>query len=193
MKIKSFFIAALVIASAMSSVAADVPRTGMVVIPVKGSEVFKVIYKAETAGRVKLNIYNAQLRVILSETFNGVDGFILPVNFKGLQFGEYTIELIDANGSRVEKVNFVAPATDDQVASKGFAHISKMNDGRFLLSVVNASEKVNVRIYDVNETLVHSETKAVSGDFAQVYKLGVTKGFIFRIADANGLIKTIQF
>ena len=191
MKIKSFFTAALVMVAALSAVAADVPRTGMAVVPVKGSEVFKVIYKSETSGKVKLNIYDAQSRVIMSETFIGVDGFILPVNFRGLQFGEYTIELIDANGKRVEKINYVS-AKSEPAANKSIAHVSKLTDGRFLLSVVKPNAKVNVRIYS-DDTLVYNETTAVSGDFAQVFKVDATKGFTFRIADANGLIKSIQF
>src|SRR5688572_10929054 len=114
MKIKSFFVAALILASAISTVAADAPRTGVAVVPGKVSEIFKVIYKSENAGKVKLNIYNANARVIMSETFSNVNGFILPINFKGLEFGEYTIEVIDANGKTVEKVNY-APVKSNKV------------------------------------------------------------------------------
>jgi hypothetical protein len=191
MKIKLFFAAAL-IATAMSAVAADVPRTGMAVVPVKGSDVFKVIYKAEVAGKVTLNIYNAQSRIILSETFKHVDGFILPVNFRGLQSGVYTIELVDASGSRVEQVTLGAQL-EEAGTNDTMAHVSRLTGDRFLLSVVNPTEKITVLIYSNDQTLVYRNTKAVNGDFAQVFKIENATGFTFRIADANGLIKRIQF
>ena len=190
MKIKSIFVAALFIASAISTVAADAPRTGVVVVPGKVSEIFKVIYKSENAGKVKLNIYNANARVIMSETFSNVDGFILPINFKGLEFGEYTIEVIDANGKKVEKIAY-AP-----VKSNKIVHISKLKaDGKYLLSVVKATdEKVIVRIFDAKNTLIYREAKTVNGDYAQVYKLdGKSDSYTFELTDSNGTIKTLQF
>ena len=70
MKTKSLFIAALVVVSA--SVAAfgkeePTSNKGLAVVPVKGSEVFKVIYKGETTGRVKLNVYNTESILVYSE------------------------------------------------------------------------------------------------------------------------------
>ena len=194
MKTKSLFFAALVLVSAVASAAGkDEPRkTGMVVVPVKGSEIFKVIYKGESAGKVKLNIYNASAKLILAETFNGVDGFICPLNFTGLEAGEYTIELIDATGKKSEKVTFNTRKDSKHV------HVSKVNnqESRYLLSVVTTSpsEQISVKIYDANNNLVHSETKEVKGNFAQVYKLKDQSGsYTFEVSDKTGKIKTIRF
>ncbi len=105
MKARSLFLAALVtVVSLATAVGKDVPRnTGLAVVPVKGSEVFKVIYKGETTGRVKLNIYNASSRIIFSESINVGDGFICPLNFAGLEPGEYTLELVDVTGAKKVK------------------------------------------------------------------------------------------
>jgi hypothetical protein len=195
MKTKSLFFAALVLVSAVASAAGkDEPRrTGMAVVPVKGSEVFKVIYKGESAGKVKLNIYNSNAKLILTETFNGTDGFICPVNFSGLEAGEYTIELVDASGKRAEKISFNTKKSSKHV------HVSKLNNeaGKYLLSVVSAStsaDEINVKIYDSKNNLVHSETKQVKGDFAQVYKLQNAAGsYTFEVSDNTGKIKTIRF
>ena len=192
MKTKSLLIAVLLMASAaLSAVGKEDPRkTGMAIVPVKGSEVFKVIYKGESAGKVKLNIYNAASQVIFSETFNGVDGFIIPVNFKGLQFGEYTIELIDANGKKLEKITFSPNKATNAV------HVSKIaGDNKFLLSVANATDsKVTVKIYDAQNNLVHTETKAISGNFAQVYKFtNPSASYTFQVSDDNGNLRTIAF
>jgi hypothetical protein len=196
MKTKSLFFAAFVLVSSLAVAAGkDEPRNiGMAIVPVKGSEVFKVIYKGETAGKVKLNIYNSESRVILTQTFNSTQGFIVPVNFAGLEAGEYTIELIDAAGKKVEKVSFGAKVA----ASKKTAHISNIDkqNGKFLLSVVNptAGEVVNVKIYDAENNLIHSETKTVDGDFATVYKFNPgTTSLTFEVSDSTGKIKTVRF
>ncbi|HEY0740502.1 MAG TPA: hypothetical protein VGD40_03535 [Chryseosolibacter sp.] len=193
MKTKSLFFAAFVLVSSLAVAAGkDEPRNiGMAVIPVKGSETFKVIYKGETAGKVRLNIYNAASRIILTETFNSTQGFIVPVNFAGLEAGEYTIELIDAAGKKVEKVTYGV-----KEVSKKIAHISNIQNGKFLLSVVNptAGQEINVKIYDAENNLIHSESKVVSGDFATVYKLNpATTSLTFEVSDNTGKIKTVRF
>jgi hypothetical protein len=195
MKTKSLFFAAFVLVSSLAVAAGkDEPRnTGMAIVPVKGSEIYKVIYKGETAGKVRMNIYNSSSRVILTETFNSTQGFIIPVNFAGLAAGEYTFELIDASGKRIEKVTFGA-----KKASSKLAHVSNIDkkNGKFLLSVINTTpgEELNVKIYDAHNNLIHNETKTVDGDFATIYKLnpGVTS-LTFEVSDNAGKIKTIRF
>lgn len=193
MKIKSFLITALIVVSAVvSSVANNEPgNIGFTVLPVKGSEIFKVIYKAETVSRVKINLYNAQRQLIFSETIAS-NGFIRPLNFRGLEFGEYTIELVDGKGKRVEKVNF-----ERSPVSKYF-HVSKLAtaENKFLLAIVNKNEdeKINVRIYDALNNLVHEEVKEISGNFAQIYNIKSTSGSVtFEVSDASGNSKTVSF
>jgi hypothetical protein len=195
MKTKSLFFAAFVLVSSLAVAAGkDEPRNiGMAIIPVKGSETFKVVYKGESAGKVRLNIYNSASRIILTETFNSTQGFIIPVNFSGLEAGEYTIELIDTAGKKVEKITF-----GTKKASKRIAHVSNIDkqNGKFLLSVVNpsAGEQINVKIYDAENNLIHSESKIANGDFATVYKLnpGATS-LTFEVSDSTGQIKTVRF
>jgi len=193
MKTKSLFIAALVVVSA--SVAAfgkeePTSNKGLAVVPGKGAEVFKVIYKGETAGRVKLNVYNTQSKLVFSEVINGTDGFIRPLNFTGLEHGEYTIELIDASGKKTEKVSYNKPV-------KKNVHISKIanEEGKFLVAVSGkGSEVVNVNIYDASNNLVHSESKIVNGDFAQLYTVkNITGTLTFEVSGASGDAKVVSF
>jgi hypothetical protein len=191
MKTKSLIIAALVTMSAIvTAVGKDEPRAGLVVVPVKGSEVFKVIYRGENTGRVKLNVYNAESQIIFSEVLTGVDGFIRPLNFSGLQSGEYTVELIDATGKRVEKVSY------QPYKSNKYVHVSKLvkEEGKYLISVANAgNEKINVKIYDAANNLIHNETREVSGEFAQLYAVKNANAVTFEISDSNGNLKTSRF
>jgi len=193
MKTKSIYIAALIVmAAAVTAVGKDEPRsTGLAVVPVKGSEVFKVIYKGESSSKVKLNVYNSSSQIVFSETMNSVDGFIRPLNFTGLAFGEYTIELTDASGKKVEKVDYQPSKSESNV------HVLRLanEEGKYLLSVSKSnSEIITVKIFDEADNLVHSSSKEVSGDFAQLYTLKDVAGTVtFEVSDNSGNIKTVSF
>lgn len=193
MKTKSLYLAALIaIAAVVTAVGKDEPGSqGLAVVPVKGSEVFKIIYKGESSSKVKLNIYNSSSEIVFSETMNGVNGFIRPLNFTGLQFGEYTVELIDASGKKVEKINYQPAKSESNV------HVSKLvnEEGKFLVSVAKASsETITVKIFDEANNLLHINTKQVAGDFAQLYTLKDFAGAVtFEVSDNTGSIKTVRF
>jgi len=195
MKTKSLFLAALVMVAAVSAFGKEEPTNkGLAVVALKGTEVFKVIYKGETTGRVKLNVYNSASQLVFTESFAGVEGFILPLNFKGLSSGEYTVELVDANGAKIEKVSYQAGATSKTIKN---LHISKLTDGngRYLLAMAsNGSKEIAVRIYDGDHNLIHSETKTVTGDFAQLYSVKEAKGGVtFEVTDLDGNQKSVSF
>ena len=190
---KSLLIAALVVVSAtVSTFAKEEPtKAGLAIVPVKGSQTFKVIYKSENTGSTKVNIYNAESKVIFTETVSNSGGFILPLNFAGLKAGEYTIELIDATGTKIEKVNF-QPA----VKSELNVHIAKMSEaGKFLLAFSNSKNEVlTVKIYDGLNNLVYNETKELNGDFAQVYALkNASASYTFEVSDNAGNTKSVTF
>jgi len=192
MKTKSLYFAALlVVGAAVTAIGKDEPSgAGMAVVALKGSEVVKVIYKGENAGKVRLNIYNATSQLIFTETRNSVDGFILPLNFSRLQFGEYTIELTDAAGSKSEKINYQPAATTHNV------HVSQIGqDGKFLLSVAKAgTEDINVKIFDGFNNLVHNESKQISGDFAQLFSIkNYTGSCRFEVTNGAGETTIVNF
>ena len=193
MNTKSLYVAALIVmAGAVTAVGKDEPRNaGLAVVPVKGSEVFRVIYKGESASRVKLNVYNSSSQVIFSETVNSTGGFIRPLNFSGLQFGEYTIELTDASGKKSEKVTYQPEKSKSQV------HVSKLADanGRYILSVAQHNgEPITVRIYDEENHLLFSDTRTDASDFAKLYSLKNVDGSVtFEVSNSTGHIKTVTF
>lgn len=188
MKIKGLFLALLV---AVSGAAFGNENPGMTVVSFKGSEVFKVIYKGASTGKVKLNILDAQGKSLHSEVFSGVDGFIVPVNFKGLSSGKYTIQIVDNAGKYEENVVY-RPVSDIKSI-----HISKIleEDGKFLLAVANAqNEPISVKIYDGFQRLVYSESKVLSGDFAQVFRIEHPSfRYTFEVTDGAGNRKYFNF
>ena len=190
MKTRNLFFA-LLLAITTTTLAYGNEGPGMTVVNVKGSEIYKVIYKGSIGGKVRLNILDAQGHKIHSESFAGLNGFILPVNFKGLQAGNYTIEIVDNAGRYEEQVSFT-PLSDTKSI-----HVTRLvrESGKYLLAIADAKdETINVRIYDQDERLVYNETKQLSGDFAQVYRMENPFGhYTFEISDGAGKRKHFTF
>jgi len=192
MKTKSIYLVAFLLMSAVATFGNDEPKNaGVAVLAVKGTDVFKVVYKAETASDVKVKLYNAKSEVIFTQVISNTGGFILPLNFGQLGAGEYKVELIDAEGKRSEKIVY------QQVKSVDNIRVSRIvnAEAKFLVSVMSAkNEKVTVRIFDNYNNLLHNEVKSVNGDFAQVYTVKNLSGACtFEISDDAGRIKTVQF
>ena len=190
MKTKSILISALMIFGVVLSSAANSgaeSANGFTVVPVKGSNVYKIVYKGENQGKVKVSLYNKKSELIFSEKLNQ-NGFILPLNFSNLEKGEYTVELTDASGKKSQKITYGIEA-----APSNYIHVSKLSneDGKYLISVRNANA-INVKIYS-RAGLIFNESKELAGDFAQVYAVKVPGELTFEITDANGNVKTARF
>ncbi len=190
MKTKSLLLAALFIMSAVATFATDEPKpAGLAVVPVKGAEVFRVLYSNETQNKVKVNLYNEKEEVIYSVSINNTNGFILPLNFANLGYGDYKLEVIDAAGKKVESISYqpVKPVSNIWVAKL------QNETGKFIVAVPTA-EKVNVKIFDNYNNLLHDETRSVDGSFAQVYNVKNLSGACtFVVTDAKGVAKTVRF
>lgn len=192
MKTRFFYLAALlVIGSTVGAVAKEEPTTASVaVVAVKGSDVVRVIYKGITAGKVKVNIYNASSKVVFSESRNTTNGFILPLNFSGLQSGEYTVEVVDAIGSKSEKINY------QPLKSETAVHVARLAEsGKFLLSVAdNGSEVVTVKIFDEFNNLIHTSSKQFEDGFAQIFsiKSKTVGSYTFEVINSEGNTTTVR-
>ncbi|MBN8575323.1 MAG: T9SS type A sorting domain-containing protein [Cytophagales bacterium] len=104
MKTKSVVVALAMMVVSAAVVAADPVGPKMVVVNQKDAATFKVIYEGGQTGKLTLRILNSDGKKVVSETINGVDGFMRSVNFAGMEAGEYTIEVADANGKQSQKV-----------------------------------------------------------------------------------------
>lgn len=192
MKKNVLLIAALLLVSVqISAVAEENPgNTGLAVVA-KGPDVFKVIFKNDRAStRLRMNIYNASSNLIYTEVVSG-NGFIRPLKFAGLVPGEYTIEITDGVSKRTETINYL-PASS---ASKKVVHVSKLaGDERYLISVANAAgEKVTINIYDDFDRLVHTESRQIANEFAQVYNMKNRKVSSIEVIDQAGNKRVSRF
>jgi len=106
MKTKSVVFALMLAFVSVAAIAADPVGPKVVIINQKESGIFKVIYEGAQTGKVSLKIFNESGKVVFAETINRIDGFIRPVNFSGMEAGEYTIEISDASGKQINKLEY---------------------------------------------------------------------------------------
>src|SRR5947209_3522430 len=105
-----------------------------------------------------------------------------PLNFAGMEPGVYSIEISDENGKQVQKVNYeIASETDDVISTKETSikalHVCQLQDGKYLVSIANeGEEQINIRIFDKDNSLVHTENRTVNGGLGVVYNLKEVDG-----------------
>jgi hypothetical protein len=162
--------AAVIVASAFTF--ATTPASKVAVVN-QSNSVYKLIYEGATAGKVTLKIYDNSSNVIFTETKNGLSKFILPLNFAGLEQGEYSIEITDGTGTQIQKINHAVENTVNAAAKA--VHISKLQDGKYLVSAAT-SGSINVQIFDNEDNLIHSQNFDVNGKLAVVYNLKNIEG-----------------
>jgi len=151
-----------------------------------------LIYVGSIAGKVTVTIYDSNNNVLFSESTRGLSKFMRPLNFNGLEHGEYSIEITDANGTQVQKVNYNAVSkiavaekvgVVNEIAVKAI-HITKLQEsGKYLMSAAG-NGKINVLIFDSNDELIHDEKVTINGSLGLVYKMKEVQGEpTFRVID----------
>jgi hypothetical protein len=187
MKTKSILLIAAVLISSVAL--ADEPGSPkLVVLSQKESGLYKVIYENPKTSKVKMTILNSDGDAIYAESIRVEDGFILPVNFKGMTPGEYSIEVADGTGKQVQKVNYVTSAKAQRI------HVAKLDAAnKYLLSVASQGV-INVRILDGANNIIHEQDLTVDGGFGLVYNLkGIEGNPTFEVTDPSGAVKTIRY
>jgi flagellar hook assembly protein FlgD len=183
MKTKNVVLA--IVAVCMSGlVLANGPVSSKVVVINQKAGLFKVIYEGATAGRVSMRITNQNGQEVYAETVQAKNGFIVPVNFTGMEKGAYTVEISDKNGRVSQTVNY----SEEKEELKN-AHVTKIAEaGKYLVAVGNRGEgQITVRIYDENSNLVHDQDLKITGNYGVVYNLqNVTGAPRFEITDEKG-------
>ncbi len=189
MKTKSIVFALVMGFVSVAAVAADPVSPKMVVLNQKDGGIFKVIYAGAQAGKISLNIYDAANTLVFTETVNGVEGFIRPVNFSGMEAGVYTIEVADASGKQIQKIDYKKESKVNSI------HIAKVgNEDKYLLAVANTNEVINVRIFDGSNNMVHNQDVTVAGNVGLVYNLKNVVGTpTFEITNQAGATKVVKY
>lgn len=188
MSIRVIFSALILsVSSTITFASSDEPS--VVVVAGERASIFKVVYKSTATTRVQVSIRNDKNEVVFSETFNKIRRFARPYNFKNLPEGEYTIEVKDRTGKKVEKVIYKLGTVCSLVKVKKLGDQSK-----YLLSITNKGMNIiNVSIYnDLGEQVIYN-AHIIEGDFAIVYNLVKTGSYTFVVTDKDGKSSTLEF
>ena len=197
---KSMLAAAFLLISSVTF-AHDSNNNKLVVIRGQKSGIFKVIFEGEDQVNATVNVLDKEGKIVFTENIKGENGFILPMNFKGLRSGEYTIEVKSGSNTLVETINYVgytkrveaSPVV--KTSSIRNVHVSKLkNDGKYLLSIVKSgNDPIWISVYDAKNELIHFETRRAEGDFAVVYDAKAFPGMSkFEITDKTGYSMVIK-
>ncbi len=153
-----------------------------------GSSVFKLYYKGEQKGSVKVSIMDEYSKIVFSESIKSINGFMRPYNFSELGAGSYTILIEDSQGIQEQQVTYGAGKIEKYI------NVVKLNDeGKYLVSVKSkSSDLITVNVYDQFNKLIHSHDKMVKNDFAEVLNLKSINQFTIEISDSNGLLKSLK-
>lgn len=194
MKVKSFLAAALVLASSVAF-ASEANEGQLVVVRSQTSDVFKVIFESQKYVFATVNIYDNAGNLVFQQDVKGKNGFILPMNFTGLTYGEYSIVVKQGANSYKHTVNFEAAQRVVKNSSIQSVYVSKlMTEGKYLLSMSTAEEQfVRVNVFDINDALLHTETRKANGDLSIVFNVKDASGEVkFQVTDKLGYSKTIK-
>ncbi|MCC5927988.1 MAG: hypothetical protein JJU28_01970 [Cyclobacteriaceae bacterium] len=165
----------------------DVPQKVVKVIPA-GESRYELIYFKEGPCQVKINIYNAEGKKIISEQLNKQRSFKRIYDFKELSFGQYQFELIDKDGVLSKTIFYSAP-----VFPSAEVFITKKDNE--MLEVVVKGEKiepVKVMIYDHSHKLIHEDYISRTKGFVKMYdlsRIAHSEQLIIEVVQANRIIK----
>lgn len=170
-----------------ASLVAQNPAPSFEILNQQGSSVYKLLYKATGKQRVNVKVYGAN-GVLYSESLNFNDQFILPLDFKEMNKGNYTVEVSNKNNTLTETIDY------DVKLPKAYVHVAKQPNDKYLLSIKSQlPTNFTVRIYDRwnNEVLEKSET--VSNEYALLYNLSRLSGpFNFEVTSNTGDVTIVQ-
>lgn len=182
-KILSLVVVALI---AIGHVNAMKPNSPVGMSVIKKGAVVKVYYRGEQNGKVTVTIYNEKGHAVFKESMSDIENFMRPYNFSQLPAGNYTIQVADEQGIRVEKIAHGTERTGR------VAHVTCLSkdENKFMFSVLNDGKNtLKIRIYDKYNNVLYREVASVTGNFARVYNLDQFNGeHTFEVSDMQGNI-----
>ena len=151
---------------------------------VQSENLMKMYFESPDESKIKIVIYNEKGDQIGTKKVGKTSGFILPFNFENMDYGMYTFEISDENGTLVESVNYQPKLKKGVKAS-----LYKINNiDKVRLSVlVGEDSPATIEIYDKDSRLIHKESAKEA--FTRVYDLSKIKGDVyFTISDGDNVI-----
>lgn len=155
------------------------------VVPSNQQSMYYVVYDAEGADKIHLNLYDQQERIIHSQVIKREGGFMQPFNLKALPSGVYTFELANADQVYRKQIHY-DPSNDISTAFRA-SEAKKVNlaiNSRIL-------DPISVSIYDDESHLLYqSEWASSVGSTDRIYNFeNVESEYVtFVVATPNGVV-----
>jgi hypothetical protein len=188
-KILSILIVLTVLVSSVNATD-EKPNATAGLAVLKSKTGFKLFYKGNKKSDVKVTIYNASGETVHKETVRNTESFARPYNLESLNDGDYTVEVRDASGAQIKKVNYAHKKA--QLLAKLTAIPGEAN--KYVLTLAKTSDisNISVKIYDATGTLVYSQNETIAKDFAKVYNLAkVSAKFSVEVEADNGVAQML--
>jgi hypothetical protein len=166
---------------------APTAETKMAVMKIS-PENYKLFYVSEQEGKVKVRLYNEEGIRIYSKKVNSEDGFALPYNFKNLEAGEYTFEVINSDGSVLRQVVDHSQIVETIELQSLEANVQRIEGSKkFELLVMKPNQQeVKIKIRNENGLILHEERVNFERGFKRVYDLSSLDGENFTFEVING-------
>jgi hypothetical protein len=159
---------AIVLTSA-SLFAAD-PAATVELLNQKGSSVYKVVYKAPGNGSALLKISNKD-GLVLSERFTFTNGFTLPVDFKGMANGEYTVEVLSKGFQFKQTVAY------SNVMPVAYVRVTEQPGQKKLLTITSPkTADFIIRVFDSANNELFSTTETITNGYASLFNTAKVSG-----------------
>ncbi|HPM30417.1 MAG TPA: hypothetical protein PLJ60_08765 [Chryseolinea sp.] len=190
-KTLSIFIVLIAISSVVNARRLDKPEETSSMAIMKSGSLVKLFYTGVKECNVKVTIFNAENKIMFKEELRQVDRFMRPYNFGELPEGDYTIELVDHTGKKIEKVSY------REGKIERLANLLRISgdENRYLLTLSNkGKETLEVKIYNAKGDLLYSHSEDINGDFAKIYDLSrVDEKVSFEITDRSGNTNRMEY
>jgi hypothetical protein len=151
-------------------------------------ENYKMYYVSPAEGKVKVRLYDHEGNMIYAKKVKHDEGFALPYNFKDLEAGKYTFEVINQDGSALRQVVTHEELVETIELEALEANVQRLQDSKkFELLVMKPNQQdVKIRIRNEDGILVHEERVNFEKGFKRTYDLNQVEGWNYTFEIING-------
>lgn len=136
----------------------------------KGSSVYKIVYKATGSGSALLKITDKN-GLVYSERFTFTNGFTLPVDFKGMAAGAYTVEVVSKG------FKFKQAITHVKSTPAAYVRVTEQANAKQLLTISTPiAAEFRIRVLDNANNELFSTTESIANNYATLINVAQVAG-----------------
>ena len=173
---------------ASASLFAADPAATFELVNQRGSSIYKVVYKAVGTGKAVLNITGKQ-GLVFSEVVTYTNGFVYPIDFKGMAKGEYTVEVLGKGAKFKETVSLV------ENKPLAYVRVSEQPNQKELLTITSeVPSEFIIRVYDKDDNEVFWTVESINDRYGVVLNVSnLEKGYSIEVTANNNDMGCILF